>query len=357
MAADALPQSQRERLDTVVESGRALLSILNDILDIAKIEAGKLELESVAFDFGEVVNGACQVFRSAAEQKGVALSLDIAPALGAYRGDPTRLRQIIANLVSNALKFTSDGAVSLSARRAASGVTIEVSDTGIGMDQATLGRLFGEFAQAGASTARQFGGTGLGLSICCQLSELMGGEIAVASTPGVGSTFTVRLPMLYIGEARTQCAAQDAPADGEALSNLRILAAEDNKINQLVLKTLLAQAGIEVTLVDDGQAAVDAWTREAWDLILMDIQMPGLSGVDATRVIRARELATGRQRTPIIVLSANAMSHQLAEYSQAGADGYVAKPIETQLLFEALGAALAEAESETPSTDLGRQKA
>ena len=219
MAADDLPAIQRERLDTVVESGRALLSILNDILDIAKIEAGKLELETVEFDFGQVIKGACQVFESAAEQKGVGLTLDIAAALGAYRGDPTRLRQIIANLVSNALKFTNDGAVTVAAARTPAGVTIDVSDSGIGMDQATLGRLFGQFAQAGPSTARQFGGTGLGLSICRQLAEMMGGEIAVASAPGAGSTFTVRLPLPYIGEAPEQRTAQEAPADAETLSS------------------------------------------------------------------------------------------------------------------------------------------
>ena len=344
MAADELPAVQRERLNTVTESGRALLSILNDILDVAKIEAGKLELETIEFAFEEVVKGGGQVFESAAERKGVGLAFDIDAAHGVYRGDPTRLRQIIANLVSNALKFTDEGAVSVKANRTDGGVVIEVRDSGIGMDEETLGRLFGQFAQAGASTTRRFGGTGLGLSICRQLAEMMGGSISVTSAPGVGSTFTVSLPLAYVGEAQAPCAAQDAPANSEALSSLRILAAEDNKTNQLVLKTLLGQIGIEVTMVDNGLEAVDAWKREAWDLILMDIEMPGMTGVEATRAIRRQEVATGRTRTPIIVLSANAMSHQLAEYGESGADGHVAKPIETALLFEALGAALAEAE-------------
>jgi signal transduction histidine kinase/ActR/RegA family two-component response regulator len=341
MAAEFLPDVQRERLAVVSQSGEALLAILNDILDLAKIEAGKLELEAVEFSFGDVVEGVGAAFGAVAEKKGLSIDLAIDSARGVYLGDPTRLRQILSNLVSNALKFSESGAVSVTADRVGDRLLFEVTDNGVGMSEHTLASLFAKFVQADASTTRRFGGTGLGLSICRQLAELMGGTITAQSAVGIGSTFAVSLPLPYVGAESAPAAASDACASSRPLE-LRVLAAEDNAVNRLVLKTLLGQIGIEPVLVENGQLAVDAWESETWDLILMDVQMPVVDGVAATQTIRAREAERGCARTPIIALSANAMTHQISEYLAAGMDGHVAKPIEADRLFSALQSVLAD---------------
>jgi signal transduction histidine kinase len=342
MAAEPLPDVQRERLAVVRQSGEALLTILNDILDLAKIEAGKLELEAVEFSFGEVAESACAAFAAVAQKKGLAIDLAIDAARGVYLGDPTRLRQILSNLVSNALKFSETGAVSVTAERAGDRLVFDVTDNGIGMSENALASLFSKFAQADASTTRRFGGTGLGLSICRQLAELMGGTITVQSALGVGSTFAVSLPLPYVGDETAAGGTATAHADASSESLvLRVLAAEDNAVNQLVLKTLLGQIGIEPVVVDNGELAVEAWRGESWDVILMDVQMPVLDGVAATQAIRALEAERGGGRTPIIALSANAMTHQISEYLAAGMDGHVAKPIEAGKLFAALQSVLA----------------
>ncbi|MFZ5669193.1 MAG: ATP-binding protein [Pseudomonadota bacterium] len=349
IAADTLSPIQRERLDVIRQSGEALLAILNDILDLSKIEAGKLELEEIAFDLGEVARGAHSAFTALANKKGVSFALDIEAGKGAYRGDPTRVRQILYNLVSNALKFTETGEIRVTAAREGGDLVLAVADTGVGIAPEVAARLFDSFSQADASTTRRFGGTGLGLAICRRLADLMGGSIGVESAVGRGSTFTVRLPLERIGEERGQVQPPVPDAPPPALS-IRVLAAEDNSVNQLVLKTLLHQIGVEPTLVGDGRAAVDAWATAAWDVILMDVQMPVMDGPDAVREIRAREAASGRRRTPILALTANAMSHQIAEYLAAGMDGHVAKPIEVSRLIEALQAALADDEDEAGET-------
>ncbi len=343
MAADDLSEAQRERLKTIRRSGETLLAVLNDVLDLAKIEASKLELELVDFDLAHVARGVVAAFTPLANRKGVDFAFEIDPAAsGAYRGDSTRLRQILYNLVSNAVKFTEAGEVALAIRREDEVLVFEVADSGIGMDTDTLHHLFDKFFQADASTTRRYGGTGLGLAICRELVELMDGAIEAASLPGEGSIFRVRLPLPRIGDTLVKPAAPaTAPAahDAEAV---RVLAAEDNDVNQLVLKTLLAQAGIEPVIVGDGAQALAAWEREDWDVILMDVQMPVMDGPSATRAIRAGELVTGRARTPIIALTANAMSHQRGEYEAAGMDELVPKPIEVNRLFGAIEAALAQ---------------
>jgi len=337
MRADDLPTVQRGRLDVIAECGESLLTILNDILDLSKVEAGKLEIEAVPFDLRRVLGSVVAGYAPDAEDRGLGLVLDLDAADGMYRGDPTRLRQILANLVSNALKFTERGEVSLKARRTADGLRLEVADTGKGMDAETLGRIFTPFAQEDASTTRRFGGTGLGLSIVRQLALLMGGDVAVCSRPGSGSLFTVDLPFAWLGEA--QEAAKVETAAHARDGSIRILAAEDNANNQLVLKTLLGQMGIEVTVVADGEQAVAAWRQGDWDVILMDVQMPVLDGFGATKQIRAIELADGRGRTPIIALTANAMDHHRTECLATGMDGLVAKPIDMRVLITAIEAA------------------
>jgi two-component system, sensor histidine kinase len=344
MSAADLPPEQRERLDVIRDSSEALLRVLNDILDISKIEARKLEIEAVEFDLGETLSGVSATFGPVAAQRGLELSVQVGDADGLYRGDPTRVRQIVSNLVSNALKFTASGAIRVLAAKYGTGIRIDVSDTGIGISPEVAATLFSKFAQADASTTRRYGGTGLGLAISRELAEMMGGAITLESLPGQGSTFTVRLQLERIGEARRA----PAPRQTTVLlpepepSNVRILAAEDNHVNRLVLKTLLNQIGLHPDIVGDGVLAVEAWRHGAYDVILMDIQMPEQDGLSATREIRAEEAATGRRRTPILGLTANAMSHQVDEYRRAGMDGHVAKPIDVSKLFAALEAALGQ---------------
>jgi CheY-like chemotaxis protein/two-component sensor histidine kinase len=350
MAVEALSDAQRGRLDVIRQSGETLLAILNDVLDLSKIEAGKLELEEGRFDISELVEGALAAFMAVAEHKGVDFDLRVeAKAAGIYRGDSTRVRQILYNLISNALKFTERGEVRVTVGHAEADLTLEVRDSGIGIAPDRIASLFQKFEQAEASTTRRFGGTGLGLAICRELAQLMGGDIEVASVVGEGATFTVRLPLPRMAEEPAKplrAAAVAGPRPDANASSLRVLAAEDNTVNQLVLKTLLQQAGLDLALVCDGAAAVAAWESDEWDLILMDVQMPEMDGPTATRTIRAREAETGRARTPIVALTANAMSHQVAEYLGAGMDGFVSKPIEVSRLFAAIEAALAPADDQ-----------
>jgi PAS domain S-box-containing protein len=341
-ADDDITAVQRERLEVIRQSGQSLLAILNDVLDLSKVEAGKLALEHGRFEVGALAQSAQATFSAIAEAKGLTFDLTIdRAAQGVYEGDQVRVRQILWNLVSNALKFTERGGVSVRVRREKGELAISVLDSGIGLTHSELAGLFRKFEQADASTTRRFGGTGLGLAICRELAGLMGGRISVTSAPGMGSAFTVTLPLKKVARAaakpmrtRRQPAKSAKPAP--AGRPLRILAAEDNPMNQLVLKTLLAQAGIEPEIVANGQEAVDAWAREPWDLILMDVQMPLMDGLAATRLIREREQLEGRTRTPIVALTANAMSHQVAEYRAGGMDAFVAKPIEAGRLYEAL---------------------
>jgi len=354
MAAETLSPVQRERLDIIDQSGKALLAILNDILDLSKIEAGKLELEEIEFDLGDVARGAHSAFTALANKKGLSFALDIDQARGVYRGDPTRLRQILYNLISNALKFTEHGEIRVIAVRIDDSLRITVTDTGMGIPPEALAKLFGKFAQVDASTTRRFGGTGLGLAICQQLSRLMGGVIEVDSELGRGSTCTVVLPMPRVGDAKPATPLPSPDVQHmDSSPGLRVLAAEDNSVNQLVLKTLLHQIGVEPVVVGDGAEALEAWEAGHWDAILMDVQMPLMDGPTATRRIREREQQTGRRRTPIIALTANAMSHHVAEYLAAGMDDHVAKPIEAGRLFQALQAAIDAPDAEQDEAAVG----
>ncbi len=346
MAAGELTDVQRSRLRVIRESGQILMAILNDVLDISKIEAGQLEVESVEFDLGQILRGAQASFTTSANQKGVSLMFEVEQANGIYRGDPTRVRQIIYNLLSNALKFTSQGHIAVAATRSEAGLRFEVSDTGIGMSQATLDKLFTKFTQADAATTRQFGGTGLGLAICSDLAALLGGTIGVESVLGEGTTFTVELPFPYIGPP---VEAEDTAAQSLAFGadlELRILIAEDNPTNQLVLKTLLNQVGIDPVVVSDGLQAVETWRTGEWDVLFMDIQMPRMDGATAALEIRRLEAEEVRPRTPIYALSANAMAHQAADYLKVGMDGNIAKPIDLRELFGVLEKVI-EAAAET----------
>ncbi len=349
MARDDLPYIQRERLTVIRQAGETLLALLNDLLDLSRIEAGRLELEDSILDVEQLVQGAHATFTTLATEKDVSFAVTIAPeARGVWAGDPTRVRQIVYNLVSNAVKFTDRGEVTIDVSVANPHLVFKVTDTGPGIAADRVGALFQKFVQEDTSTTRRFGGSGLGLAICRELATLMGGDIAAASVVGQGSVFTVRLPLTRIGDADGEGVRDDsfeAPPlrDGSAL---RILAAEDNPMNQLVLRTLLAQVGVEVTCVDNGELAVAAAATGDWDAILMDVQMPVMDGPTATRLIREWELAEGHRRTPIIALTANAMAHHAAEYTAAGMDILVPKPLELERLLIAIQTVLDEADAE-----------
>ena len=350
MAMGEVSEQQRERLEVIRKCGESLLAILNDVLDLSKIEAGKLELEQAEFDISEVARAAHGTFAATAEAKGLAFELKVERgARGVYRGDSVRVRQILYNLVSNALKFTDKGWVRVAVSRRGKTLSIQVADSGIGVAPEKLAALFQKFEQADASTTRRFGGTGLGLAICRDLAELMGGEIRVESRPGEGATFAVDLPLPRLASVPTKPAPSAAKKQPTAEAGaLRVLAAEDNPMNQLVLRTLLEQIGVAPVMVSTGRQAVDAWAGEPWDLILMDVQMPEMDGPTATGVIRARERAEGRARTPIVALTANVMAHQISEYLHSGMDDFVAKPIEAARLYTVIQATL-EKQSAAPA--------
>ena len=341
MQMEELPQQQKERLAVIRDSGEMLLTVLNDILDISKIEAGKLELEVVDFDLTATVESVRAIFAPQVEAKGLYLTTHLAEsAVGAWSGDPTRLRQVLSNLVSNALKFTSVGGVTVDVEAGAKGLRINVKDTGIGIPADKVGQLFSKFVQVDASTTRRFGGTGLGLAICREIVMLMGGQIDVKSRVGEGSCFVVDLPLeraaTSSGVKGLELDALGPVPDEESTRALRVLAAEDNATNRLVLQALLSPLDIDLCLVEDGREAVEAWRAGGFDLVLMDIQMPKMDGIQATLAIRGEEAQRGRAPTPIYALSANAMPDQVQQYLAAGMSGHIAKPIDATVLYQVL---------------------
>jgi signal transduction histidine kinase/ActR/RegA family two-component response regulator len=332
-----LAAEQRGYADILLKSSEALLTILNDILDISKLEEGKVGLESIPFHLADIVEGSLSLLAPRAREKKLKLDLWLDPAVRAaiFRGDPTRLRQVVLNLVSNAIKFTERGGVKVALRRlpeaadpAKVRIRCEVRDTGVGMTADIRQRLFEKFSQADSSITRRYGGSGLGLAISKQLIELMGGTIGVESEAGTGSVFffELELPVDRMESAPPETAYEAAPM----LGALRILVAEDNPVNQLFISALLDKMGCKPVLVGDGTQAVNEIRRSDFDVILMDVQMPGLDGVGATKAIRA--LPPPACHVWIIALTAHAMIGIKEELLEAGMDDYLAKPIQYDLL-------------------------
>lgn len=348
---DALEQTelspvQREMVQLIRESGVSLERLVSDILDVSKIEAGQLELEVRAFDLDQTLGACLDVARLKAEAKGLGFMVEQGPgAHGEFLGDALRLRQILNNLLSNAVKFTGQGQVRVRIRLEPleqSFLVIAVEDTGVGFASDHAARLFDRFVQADGSITRQFGGTGLGLSICRSLTEMMAGDISAASTPGLGSTFTVRLP-LQRAEGALAVSKSPAAPSLVAQKRLRVLLAEDHPINQKVVQMILENQDTDLVTVWNGSEAVAAVAETRFDLILMDMQMPVMDGLSATRAIRAFEAERGEWRTPVIMLSANAMADHLAQARAAGADQHLAKPITAERLLTGIETALARA--------------
>ncbi|MGA0607351.1 ATP-binding protein [Phenylobacterium sp. VNQ135] len=340
-----LGPEQRACVKVIRDSGATLLGVLNDVLDLSKIEAGKLEIAAAPFRLDELAEQVCATFSELAAAKDIGLAVRMEGVIaGLWIGDALRIRQVLSNLVSNAVKFTSEGAVTLVVEACSAGVRLSVADTGIGLSEDQLPGLFDKFSQADASTTRRYGGTGLGLSICRELVVLMGGAIEVSSRPGEGSTFSVTLPLR---RTAAQPNVHADPADRRASRQaLRVLAAEDNPTNQLVLRALLGPLGADLTLTSNGREAVEAFAAAAFDIVLMDVQMPEMNGLDATRAIREIEATRGMSRTPILALTANVLAHQVETYAAAGMDGHLAKPLDAAALYAALTATFSDVTDE-----------
>jgi PAS domain S-box-containing protein len=339
-----LSPDQAEMVGLIAASGVTLERLVSDMLDVSRIEAGKLELELRPFDLDEALAATLDTLRMRAEDKGLAFHVKRpAHVRGAFIGDSVRIGQILGNLLSNAVKFTAEGSVSI--RFALSEdvgaptlLSFEIEDTGVGFDADHAAQLFQRFSQADSSITRRFGGTGLGLSICRSLTELMGGRIEGTSTPGVGSRFRVELPLPRAESLQAYDARDLAAAAGPRLSRrLRVLLAEDHPVNQRVVQLILADHVSELVTVDDGAQAVVAFEAGSFDLVLMDMQMPGMDGLTATRALRAVEAARpATPRTPILMLSANAMTEHRDAARDAGADLHLAKPVTAAGLLTAL---------------------
>lgn len=338
----SLTDAQRQLIQTMHRSAEALLALVNDILDFSKIEAGKMTLETADVHLRPLIDDVLTLVSEPARKKGLALTVQIAPDVpGSLRGDPVRLRQILFNLVGNAIKFTETGSVTVCVTRRHAPAHLpdsillgwSITDTGIGMKEEQQGRLFQAYSQAEASTARKFGGTGLGLMICRQLVELMGGEISVRSTFGKGTEFnytTLLLPAIQrevvgtvVGEALEPLASHSGPT--------KILVADDNEINQVVACKFLQKLGYEVEVARNGREAVEALARTTYSVVLMDCEMPEMNGYEATRTIRQREQG-GAPRVPIIALTGHVSPEDEQLCKEAGMDAVVAKPVTLPVL-------------------------
>ena len=326
LSADA-----RQHLQTVRNAARSLLVLLNDILDTSKLERGAVVLESLPYDLPELLHQVVEEQRLQARKKGLNLSLDFDPTIPAVvMGDGHRLKQVLLNLVGNAVKFTEHGSVTLRARRDGAYLTLAVRDTGIGIAPDRVNHIFDAFTQADASMSRRYGGTGLGTTISRQLVDLMGGTIDVESTLGVGTTFTVRLPLHAAPMGTLPAMVTQAPT---ALPPMHVLVGDDVPENRSLLSVLLARHGHTVTEADNGLTALACCDQTRFDLILMDLQMPELDGFEATRRLRERETLLGLSRTPVVALSASVFQEDRQNAADAGMDGFAFKPVELDALM------------------------
>ncbi len=333
-----LTSEQREMLRLISASGATLQQLLSDILDLARVESGRLSLNPAPFDLAQAVRDAGQLYAAPARAKGLQFYVDIPSDAEVWAlGDVVRVKQVLTNLVSNAVKFTQTGFVRLTLERAADRgdqpvFRFSVEDTGVGFDAATRERLFSRFEQADGSITRRFGGTGLGLAICRQLTEMMGGEIDCESEPGGGSAFLLTLPLSLVAAPVAVVAETEAVV--EQAGPLKILLADDHPTNRKVIELILSQLDAALTTVENGAQAVDAFDAETFDLVLMDMQMPVMDGLAATQAIRDLEAALGRPGTPVVMLTANALPEHVEAGRKAGADRHLAKPVSVQALLD-----------------------
>ncbi|MBC3935488.1 response regulator [Undibacterium sp. CY7W] len=354
-----LSEEQINYLELAHRSANNLLVIINDILDFSKIEANKIEMEAIEIRLPELLRDILTSHELTAQKKHLPLRTEIAPDIPQIiLGDPTRLSQILNNLLSNALKFTDHGEVVLRAKLTppahvddTAHLHLMVKDTGIGIPISEQGRIFDAFSQQDASTTRRFGGTGLGLSICNRLAQLMGGSITLNSMPGIGSEFCLTIPAVFPLPSSADTKAVVNTSAQRELRQLNILIAEDNAVNQTLILNLIAKQGHQTVLANNGQEAVDRWKGEHFDLILMDMQMPVMGGLDASKMIRQLEQQSpARQRTLIHALTASALASEQQEAMAVGLDGYLTKPINRQVLYELLNQLAAQPSAGLPTS-------
>ena len=343
MGSTDLSAQQHEMLETIQGSSEALLGLLNDILDLARIEAGKVTLEAQPFAPAVILRRVGRLHQANAAKKGIVLSVQVATgAAVSALGDAARLQQVLHNLVGNAVKFTERGQVRLSLDRDAAGAFLfSIADSGIGMSTEEAARVFDAYEQADESVGRRFGGTGLGLAIVRELVDRMGGTIAVDSRPGEGTDVRVRLPLPLAAVEGADVAEGAATAGPDGTGGLRILAAEDNRVNRIVLEHVIGQLGHRMTLVADGRAAAEAWRAGAFDLLLFDVSMPEMSGPEALAEIRARAEAEGAELPPAVALTAYAMPEEVVALLDSGFCDVVTKPFRKEGLAESLAMATA----------------
>ena len=342
--ADLKPR-EREMVEIIRSSGDTLQRLLSDVLDLARIESGKITIETAPFQLGDMVRGVATLSQLRCDEKGVALNVRVAPELDrVVMGDVVRVRQVVGNFISNAVKFTEQGSITLTVETTPEGLArFTVADTGVGFDPANKALVMGRFQQADSTITRRFGGTGLGLAISTELAQLMGGFVDCDAVLGEGARFWLELPL---PPAEMEADAEGADAAGDmADARLRILAADDHPTNRRVLELMLGDVA-ELISVENGQESLDALAAgPAFDLVLMDMQMPVMDGLTAVREIRRREAASGTGvRLPIIMLTANAMSEHVADALAAGADLHLGKPFTAEALFEAIGEAMSAGE-------------
>ena len=331
--ADILAETLSDRanlqmIEVLRNSGAILMGIINDVLDMSKIEADALELEEIPFRLSDLARRTEDVHTLRAAERGLSFRVAIHDPDGALRlGDAQRLVQILHNLVSNAIKFTSNGYVTVTIEAVdASCIRFRVEDSGIGMTEEQVARIFDPFTQADSSISRRFGGTGLGMSIVKRLTEMMGGQVTLSSTLGQGTVTVVDLPLPVVA-ASPKVSTEAAQAVEIVLPSLSVLAADDNKTNQMILGIMLGQLGARVTMADDGPAALALFGTKCFDVLILDISMPGMDGVALLHAIRAEEARRNLPRTPALAFTANAMSHQIEGYRAAGFDDCVTKPL------------------------------
>jgi signal transduction histidine kinase/CheY-like chemotaxis protein len=324
-----LPHHTRDKLRLSLSNAEVLLQIINDILDFSRLEAGKMPLEELDFDLPGLLREVVDLLADRAEAKGISLVAEVQPDLQPWwRGDPTRLRQVVVNLIGNGIKFTQRGEVCVSLAQVEQGIVLTVRDSGIGIEAEALGRLFQKFEQADAATSRKYGGAGLGLAICKNIVTAMGGSIEVSSEPGVGSEFRVRLPLRHGEPAPLQPVEPLRPHQ----ASLAVLCAEDGSINQLILRELLGFMGHTITIVEDGVEALAALAARDYDLVIMDDRMPRMDGHAALQRLRAGLDGVRNAALPVIALTANAAPEDRQRFLAAGANGFLAKPIDENAL-------------------------
>ena len=348
--ADApLPPREKEAAKLICTSGQTLERLLSDILDLAKVEAGQLEIHNSSFHAGELARSIAGLGKTLAEANGAKLSLAIEPDADRYvAGDEVRISQVVTNLLSNAIKFSPQGSITLALSRTATGAyRFSVQDTGVGFGPEEKARIFERFQQADGTITRRFGGTGLGLSISKHLVEMMGGTLDCDSEVGVGSTFWFELELAEVEAPQLDEHRQSTTSEP---SSTRLLVVDDHPTNLKVVELILSGAGVSVTTATNGEEALACWTEGAFDLILMDMQMPVMDGLSAVRAIRAREAHTGRTRTPIVMLTANASAEHVQAGASAGADGHLTKPITPGSLFSSIETALTQGVSASERT-------